>query len=298
MNKEIIIRGTYTALITPFKNNNVDYDGLRQNIRYQIENKITGVVSLGTTGETPTLSREEQDEIIKVTAEETKGKIQLIVGCGTNDTRETVENVLRAKELGADAALVVTPYYNKPTNEGIFLHYKSIIENVNLPIILYNISCRTGKNMDYALVKRLAGLENIVAIKEASGNMEQITDVIYHIKKEYPNFTVLSGDDALTLPIIALGGDGVISVVSNLMPKNIVTMVNSALNEDFITARKIHYELLPIFRGAFIETNPIPIKEAMTMCNMPAGNLRLPLCELMPENKEKLKSILVQLKLV
>jgi 4-hydroxy-tetrahydrodipicolinate synthase len=294
----MIIRGTYTALITPFKNNEVDYIGLRKNIRYQIASGVTGIVSLGTSAETPTLTREEQDNIIQVTLDEAKNKIQVIVGCGTYDTRQTIENVVRAEALGADATLVVTPYYNKPTNEGIFLHYKAIVKVTNIPIILYNISLRTGKNMDVNLIKRLADLENIISIKEASGNIEQMMNIIDTIKYTHSNFTILSGDDSFTLPLLSLGGDGVISVATNLIPKPVVSMVDSALNENFIAARKMHYKLLPLFKGLFIETNPIPIKEAMTMCGMDAGDLRLPLCNMIPENKEKLHLLLKSLNLL
>ncbi len=292
-------KGTYTALITPFKNDEVDYEGLKQNILFQIGQGIEGIVPLGTTAETPTLSEEEQERIIKLSVETAKGKVKIMVGTGSNSTKHTIEKTLRAKELGADAALIVTPYYNKPTQEGIFLHFKAVSEAVHIPIVVYNIQGRSGVNIETATLERIAKLRGIIGVKEASGNLNQMMDVITKIQTaSNPHFNVLSGDDGITVPLIAMGGRGVVSVVSNLVPGKIVEMVNAALKGDIQSARKMHYELLPLFQTAFIETNPIPIKEAMNLCKMAAGNCRLPLCEMKAENKEKLKRVLQDMKLI
>jgi len=292
------MQGTYTAMITPFKNGAVDYDGFRANIHFQISQGINGILPIGTSGESPTLTRDEQTSLICVAVEEAKGKIPIMVGTGSNSTEHTIENTRIAKELGADIALVVTPYYNKPTNEGVYRHFKAVAEAVDIPIVVYNIQGRTGKNIDTTTLKRIADLPNIIGVKEASGNVDQVGEVINSIARTKPNFSVMSGDDSLTIPIIALGGKGIISVVSNLIPRKVVDMVNFALSGDFHNAREVHHYLLPLFKVVFIETSPIPIKAAMNMCNMPAGDYRLPLCELLPEDKEKLRKVLADMKLI
>ncbi len=289
-------KGTYTALVTPFKNDEVDYEGLKKNILFQIEEGVDGIVPLGTTGETPTLSEEEQERIIKLALETAKGKVKVIVGTGSNSTKHTIEKTQRAKDFGADAVLIVTPYYNKPTQEGIFQHFKAVSEAVDIPIVVYNIQGRSGVNIETATLQRIAPLRGIIGVKEASGNLNQMMDVLQTIQTAaHPQFTVLSGDDAMTVPLIAMGGRGVVSVVSNLVPGKIVAMVNAALQGDLALARKMHYELLPLFQTAFIETNPVPIKEAMQLCGMAAGNCRLPLCEMKSENHEKLRAVLQQM---
>jgi len=292
------IQGTFTALITPFKNNEVDYKGFEENVTFQIDNGISGLLPLGTTGETPTLHEEEQKKIIQIAVRAAGGKIPVMVGTGSNSTEHTIENTKRAKQIGADLALIVTPYYNKPTQEGIFRHFKTVTEAVDIPVIVYNIKGRTGKNIETSTLKRLAGLSNIVGVKEASGDIMQMGDVIDQIKSEHPDFSVMSGDDKITLPLLALGGDGVISVISNLVPAQMIQMVKAGLKGDFEKARKMHYQLLPLIKGAFIETNPVPIKAAMEMCGKPAGGVRLPLCELKPDNKECLKTILMDMGLL
>ncbi|MFO7891386.1 MAG: 4-hydroxy-tetrahydrodipicolinate synthase [bacterium] len=286
------IRGTFTALITPFKNNEVDYEGLKENIQFQIKNGISGILPLGTTGETPTLNKEEQKKIIQVAVKEAGGKIPVMIGTGSNSTDHTIENTQRAKQEGADLALIVTPYYNKPTQEGIFQHFQTVTETVDIPVIVYNIKGRTGTNIETSTLKRLAALPNIVGVKEASGDIMQMGDVIDQIKSEFPDFSVMSGDDKITLSLLALGGDGVISVISNLIPAQVSRMIEAGLKGDFETARKMHYELLPLMKGAFVETNPVPIKAAMEMCGKPAGEVRLPLCGLQPESKAKLTKVL------
>jgi len=292
------LRGAFTALITPMNaDESVDYEGFRKLVRFQLESGISGILPLGTTGETPTLEESEEDKLIDIAIAEAKGKVPVIVGAGSNCTRDAVKYVKRAKEKGADYALVVTPYYNKPTDEGIYLHFAACAK-VGLPIIIYNIGGRTGKNISTPLLARLAELPNIVGVKEASGDLGQMMDVIQTIALKKPGFTVLSGDDALTVPLASLGGDGVISVVSNIEPARVTEMTLAALSGDFEKARRLHYELLPIFRAAFIETNPVPIKAAMNMKGLPAGSLRLPMCSLMKENEGKLRAALVESKIL
>lgn len=292
------LRGAFTALITPMNaDESVDYEGFRTLIRFQLESGISGIVPLGTTGETPTLEESEEDTLIDIAIAEAKGRVPVIVGAGSNCTKDAVKYVKRAKDKGADYALVVTPYYNKPTDEGIYRHFAACAA-VGLPIIVYNIAGRTGKNISTSLLARIAELPNIAGVKEASGDMGQMMDVIQTIASKKPGFTVLSGDDALTVPLASLGGDGVISVVSNIEPARVTKMTLSALNGDFSQAQALHYELLPIFRAAFIETNPVPIKAAMNMKGLPAGSLRLPLCSLMSENEGKLRTALVESKIL
>ncbi len=267
----------------------VDFEGLRENVRFQIENGVHGLVVLGTTGEAPTIKEEEKIQIIKTVIEEVNGKIPVIVGAGTYSTAETIKQSKIAKDLGADGLLIVAPYYNKPTQEGLYLHFKSVSESVDLPIIIYNIPGRTGVNIEVQTLARLSNLDNIVAVKEASGSIVQVMDTIEMLGKR---LTVLSGDDNLTLPIMALGGKGVISVISNLLPRPVVELTESALKGDFNKAQQIHYKLLPIFKAAFIETNPIPIKTMMNLVGMKAGPCRLPLCNMQNHNLEKVKKVL------
>jgi 4-hydroxy-tetrahydrodipicolinate synthase len=264
-------------------------EALRENVRFQIENGVHGLVPLGTTGESPTIKEEERKLIIKTVVDEVNGKIPVIVGTGTYSTEEAVRLSKEAQDLGADGLLVVAPYYNKPTQEGLYLHFKAISEAVDLPIIVYNIPGRTGVNVEVQTLVRLSQFDNIVAVKEASGNLAQVMDIIEALGDR---ITVLSGDDNLTLPIMALGGKGVISVISNLLPKPLVELVESALKGDFKKAKELHYHLLPLFKAVFIETNPIPIKTMMNLVGMKAGSCRLPLCNMQPHNLEKVKKIL------
>lgn len=284
------LSGCITAMITPFvKNLDVDYEGLRANVRFQLENNVSGLVPLGTTGESPVVNDAERKKIISSVVDESNGKVPVIVGTGTSSTERTLNYTKQAKELGADAALIVSPYYNKPTQEGLYRHFKAVNDSVDIPIVVYNIQGRTGVNIETPTMVRMASLENIVAVKEASGNITQMMDVISQLPK---TFSVISGDDNLTLPLLSLGGCGVISVVSNLLPKMVSELVSTAMKGDYGEARSIHYRLLPIFKAAFIETNPIPIKAAMNLAGMPAGPVRMPLCEMQPQNLEKLKAAL------
>ena len=286
------MQGAFTALVTPFTDDySVDYDAFKRLLRLQFEAGIDGVLPLGTTGETPTMSDEEEEEIIIVTMKEVEAfskktgkKPLVIVGAGSNSTIDALRYVQRAKKYNADAALVVTPYYNKPSDEGIFRHFEAC-SKVGLPIIVYNIAGRTGKNISTNLLERIAELPNIIGVKEASGDIGQMMDVILRIANKKPGFAVLSGDDALTLPLMALGGDGVISVVSNIMPKEMTELVKLGLNGDFENAKKLHYQLLPFFHAAFIDGNPTSIKFAMNHKGLPAGKLRLPLVDIAEQYK-------------
>lgn len=284
------IRGCLTAMVTPFdERSEVDTDGLRKNLRFQISNGIAGVVPLGTTGESSTVTEEEFKIIIGTAVDEVKGRVPVIAGAGSNSTEKTVHSAKMAEELGADAVLIVTPYYNKPTQEGIYRHFEKVSSSTNLPIIVYNIASRSGVNIETRTLLRLSGLERVVGVKEASGSISQIADVVGQMPR---NFLVLSGDDGVTLPLISLGGHGVISVASNILPKRVSDMVSSALGGDMQGARRMNGELMPIFRDQFIETNPIPIKTAMRILGMPSGGFRLPLCDMMPQNAERLRKTL------
>ncbi|MDI6730878.1 MAG: 4-hydroxy-tetrahydrodipicolinate synthase [Candidatus Altarchaeum sp.] len=300
--------GCYTAIVTPFKkNSDIDYDGLRENIRFQIDNGIDGVVPCGTTGEAATLSIEEHEKVIDTVVDEANGKIKVIAGTGSNNTAEAIELTRHAKDSGADACLLITPYYNKPTQEGIYQHYKKIAETVDILLIPYNIKSRTGVNIDTDTTIRLSKIRGVIGIKEASGDLNQVSAIISKLKTEGNknfNFILLSGDDALTLPIIALGGIGVISVVSNIMPKDVKTLTDYCLSGNFEDARKIHYKLLNLTKTMFIETNPAPVKYAMNVLKennkigMNAGNLRLPLVEVSDASKEKIKDVLKEVKII
>src|SRR3989344_7609388 len=279
--------GAFTAMVTPFKpDGSVDFEGLRQNVEFQISNGISGLVPLGTTGESPTVGDDERAEIIKTVVETANNSVPVIVGTGTNSTRTTIEHTRQAKERGADAALIVNPYYNKPTQEGLFRHFRAVATKVDIPIIVYNIKGRTAVNVETSTMARFRGIKNIVGVKEASGDLKQMKDVIATMG---PDFDVLSGDDNMTLDLMKAGGKGVISVISNLLPRQVSDMCSHALNGNWAEAEKINKYLAPMFKAAFIETNPIPIKIAMSLVGMPSGPLRLPMCELMPESLESLK---------
>lgn len=299
------LQGAFTALITPmFEDGEIDYEGWRKLIQFQLEQGISGLVPLGTTGETPTLDETpEEDKLIEIVISEVKaykeklaseGKardIPVILGCGSNDTSDAVKYVERAKKMGADYALVVSPYYNKPSDEGIFRHFEAV-SKIGIPIIVYNIAGRTGKNISTDLLCRIAELPNIAGVKEASGDMNQMTDVIARVARKKPDFCVLSGDDSLTLPLIAAGGDGVISVVSNLAPAIVTELCETCLKGDFEKAREIQYRLMPFFKAAFVDGNPTSIKYAMKLKGLPSGGMRLPLVEVNDKAKEIIKKAL------
>lgn len=294
------LRGAVTAMITPMlSDGSVDYEGFKKNINFQLENGIDCLCPLGTTAETPTLDEDEEEKLIELVISEVKAfekksgkKVPVILGAGSNNTRDAVRYCQRAKDMGADCALVVTPYYNKPSDEGVFAHFEAV-SKVGIPILVYNIQGRTGRNIQTSLLKRIAALPNICGVKEASGNISQMMDVIAEIKSEKPDFAVLSGDDGLTVPLIAMGGDGIISVVTNMMPKPVVEMTHLALDGKIEEARKIHYKLLPFFKAAFVEGNPTSIKAAINMypdCGAVAGALRLPLVDVTDAGKAVIKA--------
>lgn len=288
----MMIRGAYTALITPFlEDGKVDYEQLEKNIEFQIENGIDGLLALGTTAETPTLTKEEQNKIVDCCMKTIDKRVPLMVGTGSNSTAKTIKNTIEAEKKGADIALIVTPYYNKPTQEGIYQHFKAVVDATDIPILVYNIEGRTGRNIETDTLRRIAQLEGIIGVKEASGNMSQIQSVITDIGDQKDSFNVMSGDDSLTLPLLSLGGHGVVSVISNLYPKEMSTMVRAALNGNFEEARSIHNKLLPMMKGAFIETNPSPIKGAMKYAGMDTGEVRLPLVKLTNENVGLIETI-------
>jgi 4-hydroxy-tetrahydrodipicolinate synthase len=292
-----MFEGVFTAIVTPFMEDGVvDWEALKNLIEFQISNKVAGIVPCGTTGESPTLSHEEHDKVIEKTIQYVNGRCKVIAGTGSNSTAEAISLTKHAEEAGADAALVVNPYYNKPTQEGLYRHFKAVADAVKIPIVVYNIKGRTGVNVETDTLMRLCkDCKNIVAVKEASGDLEQMKDVI---SKRSDNFSVLSGDDGITLDLIKAGGNGVVSVASNLIPDKMVELVDSALKKDWTTAEKLDIELQPFFEGEFMETNPIAIKAAMAMKGLCEELYRLPMCEMRPENREKWQEMLESMHLV
>jgi len=290
------LEGAFTALATPFDNDlDIDVTGFRQNIDFQIEQGINGLVPMGTTGESPTMSREEHEVVVELVVDQANGRVPVIAGAGSNNTEEALHYTKHAEDVGADAALVICPYYNKPTQEGLYEHFKTVAENVNIPIVLYNVPGRTGRNIDADTIIRLSEIDNIVAVKEASGNLDQMMDII---KGTEDDFLVLSGDDGLTFPLLALGGKGVISVASNIVPDILSEMVAAYFKGKINVSKALHYKYLDLFRIIFVETNPAPIKEAMDLMGMPAGSLRLPLVPVSPESSDKIEVVLKELELL
>lgn len=292
-----MFKGAITAIVTPFKEDgSLDEQALKNLVEFQIKNNIDGIVPCGTTGESPSLNEEEHFEVVKTLIDAANGKVLIIAGAGSNSTEHAIKMTKKAADLGADASLHVCPYYNKPTQEGLYRHFSKIAKAVDIPIIIYNIQGRTAVNMETSTLARLSKEHsNIVGVKEASGNIAQMMDVISALPKE---FSVLSGDDNLTLPLMALGGKGVISVASNIVPKEMHELTEYALRGDFEKAKDIHYKLLPLFKGIFIETNPIPIKAALAMKGMIKESYRLPMCEMKGENREKLRRVLEDLNII
>jgi 4-hydroxy-tetrahydrodipicolinate synthase len=282
-------RGTGTALVTPFKSDgSIDERALRALVDFQIAEGIDMILPCGTTGEGATLSWDETDRVTQIVIEQARGRVPVIVGAGSNSTAEAIEGTKHAARLGADGVLSVGPYYNKPTQQGFFEHFKAIAEAENIPIVVYNVPGRTASNIEAKTMLRLAEIPNIVAVKEASGNLGQIMDIL---RDRPSNFRVLSGDDALTLSVIAMGGDGIVSVVSNEAPRMMTDMVHAALDGNFAKARELHYKLLPLMNMNFIESNPIPVKAAMAMMGLLEENYRLPMVRISPANREKLAKV-------
>ncbi|MGQ9499786.1 MAG: 4-hydroxy-tetrahydrodipicolinate synthase [Dissulfurimicrobium sp.] len=290
------IQGAIVAIVTPFKDGRLDEEALKNLIEWQIEAGTHGIVPCGTTGESATLSYEEHMKVVELTVATVKGRVPVIAGTGSNSTDETIMLTRHAKKVGADAALVITPYYNKPTQEGLYQHFKKVADECKFPMILYNVPGRTSVNMLPETVARCAKNRYIIGIKEATGNLNQVTNVIRLCPKD---FIVLSGDDFTAMPTVAIGGKGVISAASNVMPKEIASMMNAALSGDMEKARDINLKLFPLFESLFIETNPVPAKTALAlMGKIPSGEVRLPLCQMSDANQEKLKEVLKEYKLI
>ncbi|MEO8515045.1 MAG: 4-hydroxy-tetrahydrodipicolinate synthase [Ignavibacteria bacterium] len=291
------LKGTGTALVTPFKRNGtIDERSLRALVDWQIKSKVEFLVPCGSTGESATMTREERRRVIEIVVDQNAGRIPVIAGTGTNSTLDSLDLTHDAKEVGADAVLLVGPYYNKPTQEGFYQHFKRIVEECNVKAVLYNVPGRTASNMLAETTLRIAeDVENVIAIKEASNNLEQIMQIIKYRPKD---FAVLSGEDSLTLPIITAGGDGVISVISNEVPKEYSDMTRATLNGDLKKAQELHYRLFELMKANFLESNPIPVKTALNMMGMMEDTLRLPLTKISKQNREKLKKVLKDLKLI
>ena len=286
----IALKGSIVALITPFKNGEVDFDQIEKLIEYHIKNGTNGIVPCGSTGESATLSHKEHKEVINFTVKIVNRRIPVIAGTGSNSTDEALQLAQVAKDAGADAHLSITPYYNRPTQEGLFLHFKTIAEKVDLPMILYNVPGRTGVNLLPETVGRLAKVSNIIGIKEATGNVTQSIEVI---ENTGPDFIVLSGDDYSNLPLLSIGAVGAISVTANIAPKEMSEMFTAYFAGDLKKALDLHYELMPLHRAMFIETNPIPVKTAAYMMKLiDSPELRMPLCAMNSTNEAKLKLIL------
>jgi 4-hydroxy-tetrahydrodipicolinate synthase len=285
-------QGSLVALVTPFHDGGVDEPKLRELVEFHVANGTDAVIPCGTTGESPTLSHDEHKRVVEVVIEAARGRVPVIAGTGSNSTAEAIDLTAHARKAGAAAALVVSPYYNRPTQEGLYRHFRAIAEAVDLPMLVYNIASRTAVNVETDTLARLAkDCPRIVGVKEASGSLDQMTQVILACG---PDFTVLSGDDTLTLPLMAVGGRGVISVIANLVPRDTAEMVHAALAGDWKQARELHLRLFPLCRAMFVETNPIPVKEAMALLGMIEPEFRLPLCRMAEANRPRLKAALVQ----
>ena len=287
--------GSIVAIITPFRNGKVDEQALRDLIDWQIANGTDGIVPCGTSGESATLSYDEHNRVIEMTVEAVKGRVPVIAGTGSNSTEEAIALTRHAKDVGADGALLISPYYNKPTQEGLFLHHRAIAEAVDLPQVLYNIPGRTAVNVTPQTVARLSKIKNIVGIKEGSGSVQQVSDIM-HLCSD--RFTVLAGDDALTLPMLAVGAKGVITVTANVAPADMAGMVDAWVAGDSAKARQFHYKLYPLFQALFLETNPIPVKQAVALMGKATPELRLPLCAMSQENLDKLTQVMKDLRLI
>jgi 4-hydroxy-tetrahydrodipicolinate synthase len=280
-----MFRGTFTALVTPFRNGAIDFDALSKLVESQIEAGITGVVAVGTTGESPTLSHDERVGVIRRCVEVAKSRCMVLAGTGSYSTRDAIEATKQAESLGVNGALVVAPYYNKPSQEGLFQHFKAIAEATSIPVMLYNIPGRCGVDIAAGTVGRLASCRNIVSIKEASGSVDRVSELRGLLPEQ---FTILSGDDSLILPFMSVGAVGVVSVASNLFPREVAAIVNAQSSGDPVLAEKLHRRLYPLFKDLFIEPNPVPIKTAMGWKGLISPEVRLPLVPMIKTNQERL----------
>jgi 4-hydroxy-tetrahydrodipicolinate synthase len=290
-----MFKGAIVAIVTPFKNGQVDEKALRELIEFQIANGTDGIVPCGTTGESPTLTHEEHDRVIEITVDAVKKRVPVIAGTGSNSTAEALRLTKHAYEAGADGALIVCPYYNKPTQEGLYQHYKLIAESVPIPIVPYNIPGRTGINLSPEMVAKLAKIKNIVGIKEASGSIKQMSDVINLCDDD---FDVLSGDDLFTLPLMAMGGKGIISVISNVAPADMAALVDAFTAKNLEKAKALHHKMSPLIDALFIEVNPVPVKAALYLMGKIQYEFRLPLCKMSDANFEKLRKVMVNYGLI
>ena len=285
------LRGSMVALVTPFRQGRVDERRLRALVDWHVKSGTSAVVPCGTTGESATLSHDEHEQVIELVIQAARGRIPVMAGSGSNNTDEAIRLTRHAQRAGADAALLISPYYNRPTQEGLYRHFKAVADAVDLPLILYNIASRTGVNIEPDTFARLVSCKNIVGVKEASGSLEQMARIVQLCGDR---LTLISGDDALTLPVLAIGGTGVISVVANILPRPVAQLVRAFERGRLAKARALHYRLLPITRAMFLETNPIPVKTAMGLMGLLEPGLRLPLCPMSPANQEKLVGLLHQ----
>lgn len=281
--------GCLVAMITPFRDGQIDEPALRRLVQFHLKNGTDGLVPCGTTGESVTMTEEEQLRVIEIVVEEVNHRIPVIAGTGTNSTAKTIKMTKAAQKLGADAALLVTPYYNKPTQQGLYLHFEAVAKATDLPLVLYNVPSRTSVNLAAETTARLAKIPTITAIKEASGNMDQVSQIVESCR---PDFAVLSGDDSVTLPMLALGGAGVVSVVGNIAPAAMSELVRSYRQGNVTRARELHYQLFDLCRAMFIETNPIPVKTAAAILGLCSDELRLPMCPMGEANRQKLEAAL------
>jgi 4-hydroxy-tetrahydrodipicolinate synthase len=287
--------GALSALITPFRDGEVDEKAFRDLIEWQIQAGVDGIVPCGSTGESATLSHDEHEKVIEIAVNQARRRVPVVAGTGSNATAEAIRLTAHARRVGADGALMISPYYNKPTQEGIYQHYKAVAGAVDIPIVVYNIPGRTGSNIAPETIARLAEIKQIVAVKEASGVMDQTSDVI---RLCGDRLAILSGDDSLTLPIMALGGKGVIATISNVMPREIHELAAAALTGDFAHAREIHYRMMPLMRALFLETNPIPVKQACAFMGRCQNEVRLPLVQMTAGPAERLRGVMKELRLV
>lgn len=287
--------GAMTAIVTPFRDGKIDYESLQRIVDFQLANGVTGLVPCGSTGESATLTHDEHIEVVRFVVGQVKGRVPVIAGTGSNSTHEAVALTRRARDAGANAALLISPYYNKPTQEGIYQHYRTIAESVGLPLIVYNIPGRTGSKIEATTMARLAEVEHIVGLKEATGSLDEPQEVI---RLCGDRIEVYGGDDSLTLPIMAVGAVGVISVVSNVMPREWAEVVAACRANDWTAARERNYRMLPLMRALFSETNPIPVKAAMSMLGYCRDELRLPLLPMSDAPRARLRGIMQDLGLV
>ncbi len=283
-----MFEGSYVAIITPFKDGEIDYPSFEKLIELHVESGTAGLVPCGTTGESPTVTHAENKEIVRFAIKQAAGRIPVIAGTGSNSTAEAVELTVDAAKAGANATLQVAPYYNKPEPDGMFQHFKTVADAAGLPIILYNIPGRTGRAIAMETIVRLASeVEEVVALKAADGSLDNVAAI-----RRATNLDILSGDDSMTLPMMAVGGEGVISVVANFIPADVAKMVAAALGGDFAAAREMHLKMFPLFKAAFVETNPIPVKTAMEMLGLCSAEMRLPMSAIRPESKSALEQAL------